>query len=186
MDADCSDAELVRSIARADADAPSAEGLLYRRFAARIELYGRRHLGSSVAAQDLVQQVLLRVLEAIRGGRLENPAALASFVLGTCRNVSWDTRRSELRQRRLEREGAEAFEDALDQRWLEQGQVVRLFGCMNGLPEREASVLRMSFWEDRPAEEIAQHIGSSAGNVRVLRHRALIKLASCMHAEEDS
>jgi hypothetical protein len=43
----------------------------------------------------LVQEVLLRTLQAIRAGRLENPELLASFVLGTCRNVTWDKRRAE-------------------------------------------------------------------------------------------
>jgi RNA polymerase sigma-70 factor (ECF subfamily) len=185
MDSDCSDAELVQHIAARGSDASQAEALLYRRFAGRIELYGRRHLVGPSAARDLVQQVLLLVLEAIRGRRLVNPAALASFVLGTCRNVSWDMRRTEQRQRRLEQGATEEVQEALDQRWLEQAQVVRLFGCMTGLPEREANVLRMSFWEDRPAEEIAQRIGASTVNVRVIRHRALARLAACLHADES-
>ena len=185
MDSDCSDAELVQYIAARGSGAARAEALLYQRFAGRIELYGRRHLESPSAARDLVQQVMLRVLEAIRERRLENPAALASFVLGTCRNVSWDMRRADQRQRRLERAAPPQLQEAVDQRWLDQAQVVRLFGCMSGLPEREASVLRMSFWEDRPAEEIAQRIGASTGNVRVIRHRALAKLAACLHAEES-
>jgi RNA polymerase sigma-70 factor (ECF subfamily) len=185
MDSDCSDAELVQYIAARGSEAARAEALLYRRFAGRIELYGRRHLGNPSAARDLVQQVMLSVLEATRGRRLENPAALASFVLGTCRNVSWDMRRADQRQRRLEQAAPQQVQEVIDQRWLEQTQVVRLFGCMSGLPEREASVLRMSFWEDRPAEEIAHRLGASIINVRVIRHRALAKLAACLHADES-
>lgn len=191
MDPDCSDAELVRLIAAAGGETARAEALLYQRFAARIELYGRRHLGCS-AAQDLVQQVLLRVLVAIRAGRLREPAALTSFVLGTCRNVSWDTRRAERRQDALALEEEfraqlpEGSADAPELRWLEQSEVVRLFGCMNALPEREASVVRMSFWEDQSAEEIGERIGASAGNVRVIRHRALGKLQNCMQTREGS
>jgi RNA polymerase sigma-70 factor (ECF subfamily) len=191
MDPHCSDAELVRQIAAAGSETPRAEALLYQRFAARIELYGRRHLGVS-AAQDLVQQVILRVLVAIRAGRLLDPDALASFVLGTCRNVSWDTRRAERRQDALALEEEvsaqppEGSADAPEQRWLEQSEVVRLFRCMSGLPEREASVVRMSFWEDQSAEEIGERVGASAGNVRVIRHRALAKLQSCMQAREAS
>jgi len=185
MDSDASDTELAIEIASRGSAALQAEALLYRRFAPRIELYGRRHMNSQSAAQDLVQQVMLRVLEALRARRLDNPGALASFVLGTCRNVCWDTRRAEQRQRRLDHAAPPPMQEALDQGWLEQAQVVRLFGCVNGLPEREANVVRMSFWEDRPAEEIAQRIGSNAGHVRVIRHRALTKLAACLHAEEQ-
>ena len=191
MDPHCSDAELVRHIAAAGSETARAEAVLYQRFAARIELYGRRHLGVS-AAQDLVQQVILRVLVAIRAGRLRAPEALPSFVLGTCRNVSWDTRRTERRQDALALEEElsaqlpEGSADAPEQRWLEQSDVVRLFRCMGGLPEREASVVRMSFWEDQSAEEIGERVGASAGNVRVIRHRALAKLQSCLQAGEAS
>jgi RNA polymerase sigma-70 factor (ECF subfamily) len=191
MDPDCSDAELVRQIAAAGSETTRAEALLYQRFAARIELYGRRHLWRS-AAQDLVQQVILQVLVAIRAGRLRDPGALASFVLGTCRNVSWDTRRAERRQGALALEEElsaqlpEGSADAPEQRWLEQSEVVRLFRCMGGLQEREASVVRMSFWEDQSAEEIGERVGASAVNVRVIRHRALAKLHSCMQAREAS
>ena len=191
MDPHCSDAELVRQIALGENDTSRAEALLYRRFAPRIELYGRRHLGDS-AAPDLVQQVILHVLVAIRAGRLRDPAALASFVLGTCRNVSWDTRRAQRRQDALALEEElraqlpQGSAGAPEQPWLEQAEVVRLFRCMGALPEREASVVRMSFWEDQSAEEIGERVGASAGNVRVLRHRALAKLHSCMQAREAS
>ena len=177
---DLADVELVRRIAQSGADATAAEALLYRRFAPRIELYGLKHLGSRSAAKDLVQEVLLRVVEALREGRVENPERLCSFVLGTCRNVSWDTRRSDQRQARIVRETALTTDEAAPAP-LEESDLVRLFGCMTHLPERERVVLRMSFWEDRAADEIGDRLGVSAGNVRVLRHRALGKLVGCMH-----
>lgn len=179
---DGTDAELAQQIAAADGDVRAAEAALYRRFARRIELYGRRYLGSEAAAQDLVQQVILRVLEALRAGRLGNPASLASFVLGTCRNVSWDIRRAASRAQKLERSGPDGLPvpHRADAESLEERDVVRLFGCMNGLREREARVVRMSFWEERAAEEIGERLGLSAGNVRVIRHRALAQLAECL------
>jgi RNA polymerase sigma-70 factor (ECF subfamily) len=181
MGPDPSDAELARTSAGSGASASAAEKELYRRFARRIELYGLRHLGNAAAAADLVHEVLLKVLEAIRGGRLEDPTKLASFVLGTCRNVAFDTRRADQRQRRLERAGdpdATVAPPALD-----SADVVRLFGCLGQLPEREANVLHMSFFEDRAADEIAERLALTAGNVRVIRHRALIRLAGCVDPE---
>jgi RNA polymerase sigma-70 factor, ECF subfamily len=118
----------------------------------------------------------------IRAGRLRNPTSLASFVLGTCRHVARDTRRAEQRQLALERAAAGPA-DTAEILALEQRDVVRLFGCMSRLPGREAAVIRMTFWEDRPAEEIAASLGASAGHVRVIRHRALNKLAQCMQKE---
>ena len=177
------DAELVRAIT-AGADAARAEAELFRRFAPRIELYGRKHLRSAPAAKDLVQEVLLRVVEAIRSSRLETPASLGSFVLGTCRNVTWDARRNDEKQSRLAREASALAGLATDApEPVEPGAVVRLLGCMSGLSGREEAVVRMSFWEDRAAEEIGTRLGLSAGNVRVIRHRALARLVVCMNVE---
>lgn len=183
MEGELSDSELARQIATPGSDARAAEALLFRRFSARIELYGIKHLGSRAAAQDLVHEVLLRVLQSLRDGRLENPERLASFVLGTCRHVSWDLQRAERRQRRIEEESSHvaATHSDVQAGTLSEGDVLRLFQCLGTLPEREANVVRMSFLEDRAADEIGARLGLSPGNVRVIRCRALGKLASCMN-----
>jgi len=179
------DAELARLIAASGASAGEAEGALVRRYAPRVQLYGLKHLGDRAAAEDLAQQVMLRVLEAIRAGRVEDPASLSSFIFGTCRHVSWDMRRADHRQRKIERESA-ALQSDLQPPEHSEHDVARLFQCLTGLPEREAQVLRMSFMEDKAAEEIARRLDLSAGNVRVIRCRALAKLAGCMGKEETS
>jgi len=43
------------------------------------------NLRSPSAADDLVQQVLLKIIEALRVARLREPDKLGQFVLGTCR-----------------------------------------------------------------------------------------------------
>lgn len=60
-----------------------AEAALCRRMAPRIRLYGLRHLRSSSAAEDVVQQVLVAVLEALRGGRLREPGQGGTFLAET-------------------------------------------------------------------------------------------------------
>src|SRR5262245_52733693 len=101
MDAEPSDAELARLIASATARADQAEAVLFRRFAPRIRLYGRRHLAEASSIDDLVQQVMLRVLEAVRQGSVDDTARLASFVLGVCRNVTLEIYRAQRKQRTL-------------------------------------------------------------------------------------
>src|SRR5262247_3718318 len=93
-----SDADLAPRIAEGDRE---AEADMCRRMAPRIQLYGLRHLRSVAAADDLVQQVLMKVLEALRSGRLREPDKLAQFVLGTCRLTVRDLRRSSQRQEEL-------------------------------------------------------------------------------------
>src|SRR5262245_29448157 len=54
-----SDEALARRIASGGAGVDAEEAELYRRFAPRVRLYGRRHLQDDTAADDLAQDVLL-------------------------------------------------------------------------------------------------------------------------------
>jgi RNA polymerase sigma-70 factor, ECF subfamily len=172
------DAELVDRIARG-ADVREAEAELCRRFAPRIRLYGLRHLRSEDRAADLVQSVLLSVLDAARSGRIEQAEQLERFVLGTCRNVARRVREKETRTVPLE--GAElerrvgAFEPSFER--IDAGALVR---CLQKLEERARSVVLLSFHAERDTDQIAESLQLSAGNVRVVRHRALADLRGCL------
>ena len=170
------DATLARAIAGAGTDIdPAAEAEFCRRFAPRVRLYGLRHLRDRHAAADLVQQVLMMTLERLRAGKLRDPERLASFVLGTCRMVVMDQRRGVARRGALlETYGVaeEAFEPE-EPRAFEREKLV---ACLAALSERERSVVIASFFE----EESAKELNLTAGNVRVIRHRALGKLRACM------
>src|SRR6185503_7719622 len=98
MNVGLSDADLAPRIAAGDRE---AEAEMCRRMGPRIRLYGLRHLRSPAAADDLVQQVLMKVLEALRAARLREPDKLAPFVLGTCRMTVVEQRRSTRRQETL-------------------------------------------------------------------------------------
>lgn len=157
------------------------EAALCREFAPRIRLYGLRHLRDPHAAADLVQQVLVITLEALRAGRIREPEKLASFVLGTCRMSVLDLRRGAARrQALLETYGViEEAVEAAEPRVLDAEKLAR---CLDALAERERSVVLMAFVAERSAEESARELGLSAGNVRVIRHRALGRLRQCMEA----
>src|SRR5437762_14376265 len=98
MSVELSDADLAQRVANGQRE---AEAELCRRMGPRIRLYGLRHLRSPSAADDLVQHVLLKVLEALRTARLRESDKLAHFVLGTCRMTVLDLRRSSRRQEEL-------------------------------------------------------------------------------------
>ena len=70
-----SDEALARRIAGAAAGSSDAEEAeLYRRFAPRVRLYGRRHLRNDAVADDLIQDVLLLTIERLRAGEVRRPA----------------------------------------------------------------------------------------------------------------
>jgi RNA polymerase sigma-70 factor (ECF subfamily) len=175
------DAELARRIAGGrPGEAGLAEAELVRRFAPRIRLFGLRRLRDATAAQDLVQEVLVTTLEALRAGRVHEPERLASFILGTCRMTVTNQRRGEQRRTRLLAQFAHELtpdpggsaDAALDRD--------RLADCLGALPARDRTVVALTFYAERSGEEIAAELGTSTGHVRVLRHRALARLHDCL------
>jgi RNA polymerase sigma-70 factor (ECF subfamily) len=149
------------------------------KYAARICAYGLRHLGSRPAAQDLVQHVLLSVLEALRSGRVDDPARLDAYVLGTCRNSVMDMRRGDARRRRVAEESTAGLPVGYEPASLEVDRG-RLEDCLRRLEPRDRSVVLATFVEDRDADEIGRTLNLTAGNVRVIRCRALVRLQACI------
>jgi RNA polymerase sigma-70 factor, ECF subfamily len=170
-----SDADLARRIAERDRE---AEAEMCRRMAPRIRLYGLRHLRSPSAADDLVQQVLLKILEALRTARLREPDKLAQFVLGTCRMMVLDLRRSSHRHEELlAMFGSDLVPDPPSMPSVDDRQLTR---CVQALKERERSVIVMTFYDEQTAADTARFLGISEANVRVIRHRAIQQLRTCM------
>ena len=174
------DGALARRVAEAGGvPDTAAEAELYRRLAPRVRLYGLRHLRDRQAAADLAQEVLLMTLERLRAGEIREPERIASFVLGSSRMSVLEMRRGTRRREALLAtwgDAAEAF-DAPEPIALDPDRLAR---CLGALPERERSVVVLTFFGDRPADEVGAELAISGGNVRVIRHRALARLRECM------
>lgn len=180
-----SDEALARRIAAGPPGSTTAEeGELYRRFAPRVRLYGRRHLRDAAAADDLAQEVLLLTVDRLRAGAVRHPAEIGSFILGTSRMMAAAERRTTWRR------------DALVARFVERDSTVevasslaaaldapRVAACLAGLAERDRLVVVMTFYADREAPQIAADLGISSGAVRTIRHRALNRLRDCVLGE---
>lgn len=160
-----------------------AERELCRRFADRIRLHGLRHLRDGSAAGDLVQDVLVTVLDRLRAAALREPDRLGSFVLGTCRLAVYDRRRGVARRAGLlARFGADLADAAPAP--VARVDDERLDGCLEGLPARERAVVQLTFYAERSSDEIARELETTPGNVRIIRHRAMVRLRACMGVEE--
>ena len=177
MDIELDDAELVRQIG--SGTGREAEASLFRRMAPRIRLYGLRHLRDEHAAEDLAQQVLVITLEALRARRLREPEKLASFVLGTCRMTVRDLRRvAQRKERLLEQFGTNLL--APVQPSPPRFDFEKLRRCVQNLKERERAVVVMTFYDEQTGADLADFLGISEANVRVIRHRAIHQLRQCM------
>ena len=177
MDVELNDAELVRQVG--SGNDREAEAELFRRMAPRIRLYGLRNLRDEHDAADLVQQVMITTLEALRAGRLREPEKLASFVLGTCRMTVLDLRRGAQRKERLLEQFAADLPAPVQSSMphLDHEQLTR---CLRNLKERERAVVVMTFYDEQTGADAASFLGVSEANVRVIRHRAIHQLRNCM------
>ena len=177
---DASDGDLARAVsARTPGECEAAESELYRRFAPRVRLYGRRHLQDHAAADDLVQDVLLVVIERLRAGEVRQPGEIGSFILGTSRMMAHSERRVAQRRSALTAkfmdaplETAPPSTEALD--------VPRLAACLSALEQRDRMVVLLTFYADRDSAGIGEELGVTSGAVRVIRHRAMARLRDCV------
>lgn len=175
-----SDEALARRIAGGQRGATDAEETeLYRRFAPRVRLYGRRHLQHDAAADDLAQDVLLLTIERLRAGEVRQPEDIGSFILGTSRMMAHSDRRVARRRQ------------ALSARFMDAAAVTppssaagldapRVAACLRALAERDRQVVLLTFYAEREAPLIATDLGVSPGAVRAIRHRAMARLRDCV------
>src|SRR5688572_19488209 len=95
------DVALARAIIGRAPGCDAAEAELCRRLAPRIRLYGLKHLRTSAAAEDLMQDVLVMVLTKLREGAVREPEHVASFALGAARQTVIDWQRGGRRRARI-------------------------------------------------------------------------------------
>jgi len=174
------DADLARRISAGDSQ---AEAPFCGRFAPRIRLFGLKRLRSEAAAADLVQDVLIMALQKLRAGAVREPEHIASFMLGTARQMMLDSMRNSGRRERILSEYPIDLIPA-EEPAVEGASDGRLQHCLQALPERERTVLVMTFYDDCPADALGAQLGVSSGNVRVIRHRGLQHLRDCLENAE--
>jgi RNA polymerase sigma-70 factor (ECF subfamily) len=148
-----------------------------------VRLYGLRHLHDEETARDLVQQVLLLTIEKLRDGLVRDTDRIASFILGVSRTMVNDLKRLEWRREKLREPFMASYvtevpaaDATLD--------VDRLERCLARLAERERVVVLLTFYAERTASQVGKELGVTEGNVRVIRHRAIARLRTCITSRE--
>lgn len=173
------DGDIARAIAATPPGAAQAEeSELYRRFAHRVRLYGRKHLRDDAAADDLAQQVMLVTIEKLRAGEVRNPDEIGSFILGTSRLQAGSMARKARRRESLTARFhvPELLVDPTDA----APDIEAMERCLHRLGERDRRVLILSFYAEKTSSEIAAELRVTATVVRVARHRALGRLRDCV------
>jgi RNA polymerase sigma-70 factor (ECF subfamily) len=172
---------LTELVGRARQGERSAEETLCRRMAPAVRAFARRRLRGKDAVEEFSQDALLLMIEALRGGRIEQPERLGGFVLGICRNLAFDrARQRERRQQLWQTYGAALEAVSVEAVARETYQVIHLEDCMSQLSQRSRDLIRLGYLESRGHEDVARELSISESNARVLRHRTLASLRECM------
>ena len=124
------------------------------RFRERLRLFAARRVNDAAAAEDVAQETLRRVVDALRAGRVANPAAFPAFVFETARHICLQQYRSAGREgralHRLHDESdahGQAAPDPLAALVSEE-RANRVREALEGLSASDRELLRMLYHEE--------------------------------------
>jgi RNA polymerase sigma-70 factor (ECF subfamily) len=159
-----------------------SEDDLALRFTERLRLFAARRLNDISGAEDVTQETLRIVVEAIRANRVENRDSLPGFVFQTARNICLHWIRSTAREKsafaRLEREPTDQSprsDPLVGLVSAERAEIVK--AALDHLSAEDKRLLTMIYYGDLTSDEIALTLGVTTAAVRVRKHRALQRLA---------
>jgi RNA polymerase sigma factor (sigma-70 family) len=153
----------------------SAERDLVDLFYGRIFAMAMARTRDRETSLDLVQEIMLAVLSALREGRLREPAALPGYVSTTARNrISYFFRQSG-RKPTEPLLSAESSLPSPEESTRRQERLRLAHRAIKQLNPAEQRILRLTFVEGLTAREIGARLGLEPEAVRKRKSRALRK-----------
>ena len=129
------------------------------------------------AAHELVQDVLVAVIGALRKGQLQDPDKLAAFVHGTARNLINNQFRTESQRRQLEPVSADLAQASCAEQFEDAERLRLVHQALERLGQEDRKILLMTLVEGRKPGEIAAALGLTSEVVRTRKLRAVKKVA---------
>lgn len=162
----------------------SVEATLESRFRRRIQVMVLAWFGDPALAEDVAQETLRRVIEALRSGRLQNQEALAAFVYQTARHVCLQRRRKSTREERalgrLAADRSDPKAEPVLSQLIHAERRAEVRRALERLRDKDRALLRWLYYEGLDARVVAERLGLTDGALRVRRHRALKRLAELL------
>lgn len=139
----------------------------HRRFLDFLE----RRVGSRAVAEELLQAAFVKGLE--RGGDIRDGESAIAWFYRLLRNALVDHwRRRGAERRALERQAAEAAQEAVSPPELEQAVCQCVYGLIPTLKDEYREILARVEMAGRSVGEVAAELGLTANNATVRLHRA--------------
>lgn len=166
----------------------ASESELAGRFWERIRLFAARRLRDSAAAEDVAQETLRCVLDALRARRIENLEALPGFVFQTARHICLQRDRSATREARAfsRISGTDvATEPSALAMLISEERCAAVRRALDALEHDDRALLRALYFESGDTADIARRMGLTAGALRVRKHRALQRLSELLLSRDQ-
>jgi RNA polymerase sigma factor (sigma-70 family) len=146
----------------------------YQLTARALLAYIRRVAGNASIAEDLLQESYVRMLNAPALAEAQRK----SYLYRTATNLAMDYHRARSRQQRL-LESASKRVEAFDSKMELGPDMERLFLM---IPAQERALLWLAYVEQAEHREIAAILGLAEKSVKVLLHRARVKMEGILKA----
>jgi RNA polymerase sigma-70 factor, ECF subfamily len=177
------DPELPKTIARAQAGDAGAFGELYTRYAGLILRYLYVRTREQESAQDLTQEVFVRVIKGIGGFEYRGEKSFLGWLYTIAGNVLiGQARRKRAISTPLD-DNMEVVDPRGQEAVLSVFDRVSLMHAMSQLTGDQQQVLTLRYFGDMTNQEIAASTGKTEGAVKALQHRALQALQQILERE---
>jgi RNA polymerase sigma-70 factor, ECF subfamily len=181
-----SDAVLMAAFVRKE---PDAARQLYDRLASRIYGLGLFLLRNATDAEDLVQDTFLKIW---RTGSAFDPqrGSLDAWILLSARSLAIDLlRRRSVEARKLSSQPkvSEAADEPGPEYHAEVGDLFRRASdAMEHLPQRQRSVVELTYLGQRSTREVAELLGIPRGTVKSRAHAGIAVLQKSFPGDDDA
>ena len=169
----CFDAEYVRRLRAAD---PVIEEHFAGYFSELLTIKLRARRADSGEIDEVTQETFFRVLRALRSNdTIRSAERLGAFVNSVCNNIWYEQGRIKRRTEPLpdDYEERSRGNDDVETALLSAEEEARVRQVLDTLPEKDALLLRWTFIEERPKDEVCAALNVTRDYLRVLLHRAL-------------
>lgn len=163
----------------------SALSELYTLYFPRVYRYILARTGNTYDAEDLAEEVFMRVLEAIDRFQWRE-APFSAWLFRIAHNAVISQRRKETARGRSSQLSEALAVDSQGPDELVENRLVLgdIREAAEKLPEAQRQVIALRFAAGLSVAETARTMGKGEGNVKVIQHKAIVKLREMMGARK--
>lgn len=153
---------------------------LFNYYAPRVKSYLLKHGADDTAAEEVVQNTFVTVWEKAKGYDPAKAAA-STWIFTVARNKRIDAlRRARFVEVNTDSHALAQAPAPENEDYAEESEIAQLDAAIKELPEDQARLLRMAFYEDKSHSAIAKETKIPLGTVKSRLRLALAKLKSAL------